>query len=189
MFEREVRCVIANEIGHIVNRDVLIASVAAAMAGAISWVAHALSWASLFGHGPGDEESEAGAAGGLLVALVTPFVAALLQMAVSRAREFQADETGAELTGEPRALASALRRLHYAAGIVPSHAEPRTASLWIVNPLHAEHSLVSLFSTHPPIEARVDRLMALATGRGPVRPHVSGPAPAGLAGKGRRRLA
>ncbi len=163
---RELRGVIAHELAHIKNRDILIASLAAAAASLVTYVAQAVSFGAFFG-GSQEEESEDGAAGGIFAALVAPFAATLIQFGISRAREFMADETGARISGDPEALASALLKLEQASNLVPADATPATASLFIVNPFGAVESLSRWFSTHPRTEERVRRLLAMA-GRGPV---------------------
>jgi len=159
--ERELRGVLAHEIAHIKNRDILIGSIAATMAGILSYVGHALSFGALFGGGSHDDE-ESSQGGGLLAAILAPMAAMLVQMAISRSREFIADETGARISGDPQALASALLKLERGAELIPAHATPATASLFIVNPLGAMERLSNLFSTHPHTGERVRRLMAMA---------------------------
>jgi heat shock protein HtpX len=157
---RELRAVLAHEIGHIVNRDVLVATVAAGLATAISHLANVLAFSGLFG---AREEEEGSPAGGLLFMLVAPIGATLVQMGISRSREFLADETGARLSRDPLALASALAKLQASAEAAPSaEAQPAAASLYIVNPFGALGGLVKLFSTHPPAEERIRRLRAMA---------------------------
>jgi heat shock protein HtpX len=159
--ERELRGVLAHELAHVTNRDVLVASIAAGLAAAISNLAHALAFAGLLGGGSQDEEQHPGQ--GLLFMLLAPVGATLVQLGISRSREYLADETGARLSGDPLALASALEKLHRAAEAVPSEAAPATASLFIVNPFGAVGAgLARLFSTHPPAEERIRRLRALA---------------------------
>jgi len=159
---RELRGVLAHEIAHVKNRDILISSIAAAIASAVTSLAHALSFASFFGGHSDDEESPGG---GLLLALVAPIGATLVQLGISRSREYLADETGASLSADPEALAQALLKLERGAQLVPAAAaQPATASLFIMNPLAGAGSLLSLFSTHPPVEERVRRLMMLAKG-------------------------
>lgn len=162
MGEREVRGVLAHEIAHIKNRDILVASVAAMFAAAIGHLAHVLTFSALFG-GRSEDEGEGAGGGGLLAMLVAPIAATLVQLAISRSREYLADETAARITGDPEGLASALERLEVAAGRIPAEAAaPATASLYIVNPLAGASSLANLFSTHPPIPRRVTRLRDLS---------------------------
>jgi heat shock protein HtpX len=158
---RELRGVLAHELAHIRNRDILVATIAAAIASAVTYVAQAISFSALLG-GSSDEEEEGSAANGLLVALVAPIAATLIQLGVSRSREYLADESGAAICGDPEALARALEKLSRGAELVPSEAaQPATASLYIVNPLSGAR-VARLFSTHPPMEERVARLRALA---------------------------
>jgi heat shock protein HtpX len=159
--ERELRGVLAHELAHVANRDILVASVAAGLAAAISSLANALMFSSLLG-GSRDDGEEGGGSG-LLVMLVAPIAGTLVQLGISRSREYLADETGARLADDPLALASALEKLHRGAELVPSAATPATASLFIVNPFGAVATGVSrLFSTHPPAEDRIARLEELA---------------------------
>ncbi len=161
--ERELRGVLAHEIGHIKNRDMLVATVAAGIAGAITYVAHALQWGAMLGGvGSNDEDDRGSAIGALLMAIVAPFAAMLIQLAISRSREHGADQRGAELTGDPEGLARALEKLHVGAARIPANVEPATASLFIVNPLFGRGGLMGLFSTHPPAEERIRRLRAMA---------------------------
>ena len=157
----ELMGVMAHEIGHVLHRDTLIATIAATIAGAVSMLANWLQWAVLFGMGRSDDEEGPGLAGGILMAIIAPIAAALVQMAVSRSREYLADEAGAQLSGKPLALASALAKLHQATHMIPMDANPATAHLFIVNPLSGR-SLANLFSTHPPVEERIARLRAMA---------------------------
>ena len=159
---REVRGVVAHEIAHIRNRDVTIATVAAGLAAVISGIANALQFSAFFG-GSSDDEEGGISLGGLLFALVAPIAASLVQLAISRSREYVADATAARLTGDPEALATALERLAFAADRLPAQVEPATASLYIVNPLTGG-GLASLFSTHPPMGERIARLRALPAG-------------------------
>ncbi|MCK6460508.1 MAG: M48 family metalloprotease [Planctomycetes bacterium] len=158
---RELRGVIAHELAHIRNRDILVSSIAAAAASLITYVAHVLSFGGLFG-GNGDEETEGSAAGGILAALVAPLAATLIQLGISRSREYLADETGARISGDPEALAGALMKLGHASSVIPAGATPATASLFIVNPFGAAQSVSRWFSTHPSTRERVDRLLAMA---------------------------
>ncbi len=159
----ELEGVIGHELGHVRNRDILISTVAATMAGAIMMLARMAQWAAIFGGGRSSEDDEGGAAGivGMLIlAIVAPLAAMLIQMAISRAREYQADATGAQISRRPGALADALEKLERAATVLPLDANPATAHLFIVNPLRGM-SILNLFSTHPPIEERVARLRAM----------------------------
>lgn len=159
---RELTGVVAHELAHIRNRDTLIMTVAATLAGVITHVAHTVFFwgGSLLGQGSDDDEGTSGL--GLLgVALVAPITATLLQLAISRSREFDADATAAEVTGDPRGLASALSRLEAGNEAMPRDVSPATAHLYIVNPLSGR-GVMKLFATHPPLQERIDRLMALA---------------------------
>jgi heat shock protein HtpX len=162
---RELRGVLAHEIAHVANRDILVASVAAALAGAVSNLANVLMFAGLSG---GRDDEEGGGGGGLLMMLVAPIGATLVQLGISRSREYLADESGARIAGDPLALASALEKLHRGAERVPSGVPaPATASLFIVNPFGGVMGgLARLFSTHPPAEERIRRLQALARAGG-----------------------
>lgn len=156
--EDELAGVLAHELGHIRNRDTLIMTVAATLAGAITMLAHMAQWGAIFGgHGRRDDEGNGGVFGLLFMALLAPIAATLIQLAISRSREYFADSTGAAIAGSPRGLARALEKLHYASQRVPMEANPATAHLFIVNPLTGG-SLLNLFSTHPPIEERIRRL-------------------------------
>jgi heat shock protein HtpX len=161
--EEELEGVLAHELAHVKNRDVLISTIAATMAGAITYLAHMAQWAAIFGGRRDDEEEGGGMFGALFMAILAPIAAMLVQMAVSRAREFQADASGAKIAGKPWGLANALGKLHQASQIVPMDASPATAHLFIVNPLSGG-SFLKLFSTHPPIEERIARLRALRLG-------------------------
>ncbi|MBP1712062.1 MAG: Heat shock protein [Deltaproteobacteria bacterium] len=159
----ELDGVLAHELAHIKNRDILISSVAAVMAGAISHLAYMAQWGAMFGMGRSDDE-EGGGAGNMiaviLMAIIGPMAAMLIQMAISRSREFSADATGAKIIHAGRPLANALLKLESYNKQLPMQVNPATAQMYIVNPLSAR-GLTRLFSTHPPIQERVDRLMAL----------------------------
>ena len=158
--ERELRGVMAHELAHVRHRDILISTISATMAGAIGMLAN---FAMIFG-GRDDERRPANPIVGLLVMILAPIAASLIQMAISRAREFEADRGGAEISGDPRALASALEKIHrYAQGMPLEAAErhPETAQMMIMNPLSGG-GLSGLFSTHPSTEERVARLLAMA---------------------------
>jgi heat shock protein HtpX len=164
MSEEELEGVLAHELSHVRNRDTLIMAIAATLAGAITYMAHMAQWAMIFGGGRRDsEEGEGGGGliGGLVMIVLAPIAATLIQLAVSRSREFQADATGAQIAGQPWGLAKALEKLEMASKAVPMHATPATAHLFIVNPLTGG-GWTTLFATHPPIAERVARLRALA---------------------------
>ncbi len=157
----ELKGVLAHEIGHIRNRDILIQTVAATVAGAVMILADMARWGAIFGMSRDDEEGGGlGTLGTLLVAIFAPIAAMLIQMAISRSREYLADETGARLSHNPESLASALEKLAYGVQAAPMNAAPATEPLFIVNPLTGG-GVMSLFSTHPPIEERVARLRAM----------------------------
>jgi heat shock protein HtpX len=159
--ERELRGVLAHEIGHIKNRDILVSTIAAAVAGTIASIGNMLQFTAIFGGGS-DEEGPS-AVGLLVVAITAPIAALLVQLGISRSREYLADETGARLSSDPRALASALQQLERASQAVPPvGVPPATASLFIVNPFAGMRGMASaLFSTHPPMAERVRRLVAM----------------------------
>ena len=159
----EIEGVIAHELGHIRNRDTLIMTIAATFAGALGHVANMAIWSVFLGGGGHSEDDEHGhPAGGLLALLIAPVAATLIQLAISRAREFLADEAAARVSGNPLALASALRKLEYARIRVPmERANPATAHLFIVSPFFGG-GLAKLFSTHPPSRERIARLEAMA---------------------------
>jgi len=151
--DEELEGVLAHELGHVRNRDILISSVAATLAGAITW----LRYGAMFG-GMGDRDNRRdGGLGALIMLIVAPIAAALIQLAVSRSREYQADETGAHFTGNPYALASALAKLDAYSKRMPMAASPSTAHLFIIQPLLGMN-FGNLFSTHPPIAKRIERL-------------------------------
>lgn len=164
--QSEVEGVIAHELAHVKNRDILIATIAATLAGAIMMIAHMARWAALFGgFGGRDDRDNGGGMIGLLAAIiVAPIAALMIQMAISRSREYQADATGARISGKPLGLANALLKLDGASRLVTAQVNPSTAHMFIVNPLHG--GIGSLFSTHPPIPERVKRLEAIAHGMG-----------------------
>ncbi len=158
----ELKGVLAHEISHVLNRDILISSIAATLAGAVSMLANMARWGLMFGGGRRDNERDVNPVALLLMAILTPIAATLIQLAVSRSREYGADETGAHLCGNPLYLASALRRLEGASQRVRMReAEPSSAHLFIVNPLKGD-GLMALFSTHPPMEERIARLEKMA---------------------------
>jgi heat shock protein HtpX len=160
---RELAGVIAHELAHIKNRDTLLSTVVAVIAGAITSIAHMAQWAMIFGgFGRGDDDDGANPLASLAMIIVAPIAAMLIQFAISRQREFAADALGARFTGDPLALADALRNLHRGVEMIPSHrAQPAQASLYIVNPFSGG-GMASWFSTHPPVEQRVAKLEELA---------------------------
>jgi heat shock protein HtpX len=156
----ELEGVMAHEMSHVANRDILISTIAATIAGAISMLGNMLQWAAIFGSRSDDDEG--GGWGGLAMAIIAPIAAMLIQLAVSRSREYLADESGARMCGHPLALANALRKLESGSRMLPMQdARPATAHLFIVNPLTAS-GLMQLFSTHPPMEERIARLERMA---------------------------
>ncbi len=160
--EEELEGVLAHELSHVKNRDMLISTVAATLAGAITYLAHMAQWAAMFGgRGRDDDEGGSNPIAMILLAVLAPIAALLVQMAVSRSREFQADATGARVAGRPWGLAKALEKLQMANQAMPmANATPATAHLFIVNPLSGQ-TLMRLFSTHPPLEERIARLRAM----------------------------
>ncbi|MEW6209644.1 MAG: zinc metalloprotease HtpX [Acidobacteriota bacterium] len=158
----ELRGVIAHELGHVRNRDTLIMTVAATIAGALSHLATMAMWSGMLGGRSDDDEDGGSPLGGLLGIILAPIAAALIQMAISRSREFMADEEGARLSGDPLALASALRKIESWSKRLPIHlGSPATAHLFIINPFSGG-GMMSLFSTHPSTEARIARLEEMA---------------------------
>lgn len=159
----ELKGVLGHELSHIRNRDILISTIVATVAGAIMMLANMARWAAIFGGygGRDEEDSRGGGLGMLLVAILAPIAALVIQMAISRSREYAADKGGALLTGNPLGLASALEKLQQASVARPIDASSATAHLFIVNPLSGR-SFVTIFSTHPPIEERIKRLRAMA---------------------------
>lgn len=158
----ELEGVLAHELGHVQNRDILTSSIAATLAGAITMLARMGYWASLFGgYGGGDRDRERGGGGigAIFMLILAPIAATLIQLAVSRSREYEADATGAHITGNPYALASALEKLDAYSKRLPMAASPSNAHLFIVQPLLSRGDFANLFSTHPPIPKRIERLI------------------------------
>ena len=156
----ELEGVIAHELTHIKNRDMLVGSIAATIAGAVMMLASMAKWAAIFGVGSRDDDEGGGIFGLILMAILAPIAAMLIQMAISRSREYLADEGGSHISGKPYGLASALGKLSQASQATPMNANPSTAHMFIVNPLTGR-SMANLFSTHPPIEKRIARLKGM----------------------------
>ena len=158
--DEELAGVLAHELGHVRNRDILTSSIAATLAGAITILAHMGRFAMIFGgYGGRDRDREGGGLGALFMLILAPIAATLIQLAVSRSREYEADATGAHMTGNPYALASALQKLDAYSKRLPMGATASTAHLFIVAPLISGASFANLFSTHPPIAKRIERLI------------------------------
>ena len=156
----ELKGVLGHETGHIVHRDILIQTVAATLAGAIMIIANMIKWGAIFGMGSGQDEDRGSGLAMIVMAILAPFAAMLIQMAISRSREYLADDAGAKFSHNPESLARALEKLAYGVQAAPMQASPATEPLFIVNPLSGG-GLMSLFSTHPPIEERITRLRAM----------------------------
>lgn len=158
--QEELQGVIGHELAHIKHRDILVSTIAATIAGAISFLAQMAQWAMIFGH-RGDDEEGGNPLAALVMMIVGPIAALIIQMAISRSREYSADEGGARLAGNPRYLSGALRKLHLASQKIPMNANPATSHMFIVNPLSGG-GILKLFSTHPPIEERIMRLDSMS---------------------------
>ncbi|MFZ5907247.1 MAG: zinc metalloprotease HtpX [Nitrospirota bacterium] len=155
----ELQGVLAHELAHVKHRDILIGTVAATLAGAVSYLAQMAQWAMIFG-GHRDDEEGGNPIAAFAMMIIGPLAALIIQMAISRSREYAADQGGAAIAGNPRYLAGALRKLHQASRQIPMQANPATSHLFIVNPLSGG-GLLKLFSTHPPIEERIARLESM----------------------------
>jgi heat shock protein HtpX len=164
MDQDEVKGVLAHELAHVKNRDILIGSIAATMAGAIMVLANMARFSALFGGRGGDGDRGGGAIGLIAMSIMAPFAAMIIQMAISRSREYLADSTAAGFAGTPEGLARALEKLGQYSKRIPLDANPSTAHMFIVNPLSGK-SLMSLFSTHPPLEERIARLRGVTARR------------------------
>jgi len=160
----ELSGVIGHELAHVKHRDILIGTVAATMAAAISYLAQMAQWAMIFGGRGSDDDDRGNPIAAFVMMIVGPIAALLIQMAISRSREYSADEGGARISGSPYFLANALKKLHIASQRIPLEANPSTAHMFIVNPLSGR-GLLTLFSTHPPIEERIARLEAMGRGQ------------------------
>jgi heat shock protein HtpX len=159
----ELEGVIAHELAHIKHRDILVGTVAATIAGAISYLAQMAQWAMIFGGRHDDEEGGGNPIAAIVMMIVGPIAAMLVQMAISRSREYGADAGGARIAGNPMYLANALKKLHMASQRIPMDANPATSHMFIVNPLSGG-GLLKLFSTHPPMEERIARLESMRIG-------------------------
>jgi heat shock protein HtpX len=158
--DEEIEGVLAHELGHVRNRDILISAVVATIAGAITMIARMVWWAELFGFGGGrSDDRRGGALSALAMMIVAPLAAVLIQLAISRSREYEADRTGAEITGNPQGLARALEKIERYSKRVPLQASPAMSHMFIVQPLTSGEIFSSLFSTHPPIRKRIERLI------------------------------
>ena len=162
--KEELEGVIAHELSHVKNRDILVSTVAAAIAGSISYLAQMAQWAMIFGGGRRDDDEGGSPIAAIVMMIVGPIAAMLVQMAISRSREYGADESGARLAGNPLYLASALKKLQMASQRIPMDANPATSHMFIVNPLSGG-GITKLFSTHPPIEERIARLESMTSRR------------------------
>jgi heat shock protein HtpX len=160
----ELEGVIAHELSHIKNRDILVSTIAATLVGTITFIARMAGWAAMFGGGRSERDRD-NVFGDLALMILAPIAAVLIQMAISRSREYMADESGAQITGKPLGLANALNKLSQANQMLPmANAGTSSAHMFIVNPLSGR-SLMKLFSTHPPLEERIERLKEIAAGR------------------------
>lgn len=159
--EDELEGVMAHELAHVKNRDILISTIAATIAGAITYIAQIVQWGAMFGRSSDDDDGRGNMVGMLFMAILAPIAAMVIQLAISRSREYAADDLGARMCGKPLSLASALNRLQHGAAALPINGgSPSTAHLFIVNPFRG--GMASLFSTHPPMEERIRRLQELA---------------------------
>ncbi len=158
--QEELQGVIGHELAHVKHRDILISTIAATIAGAISFLAQMAQWAMIFGH-RGDDDEGGSPIAAFVMMIVGPIAAMIVQMAISRSREYVADEGGARIAGNPRYLSGALRKLHRASQKIPMDANPATSHMFIVNPLSGG-GILKLFSTHPPIEERISRLESMS---------------------------
>ena len=159
--QEELQGVIGHELAHVKHRDILISTIAATIAGAVSFLAQMAQWAMIFGGHRGDDDEGGSPIAAIIMMIVGPIAAMIIQMAISRSREYVADEGGARLAGNPRYLSGALRKLHTASQKIPMDANPATSHMFIVNPLSGG-GILKLFSTHPPIEERIARLDSMS---------------------------
>jgi heat shock protein HtpX len=165
MNDDELDGVIAHELGHVRNYDILTSSIAATLAGAITWIAHMAQWAMIFGGGRRDNEREGGGIAALAMIILAPMAAMVLQLAISRQREYAADASSARLLGQPYGLISALEKLEAYNKRIPMDVSPTTSALFIVKPLSAGQAFSNLFSTHPPMDKRIEALRQMVITR------------------------
>ncbi len=157
--DEEIEGVLAHELGHVRNRDILTSAIVATLAGAITFIGRMVFWGEMFGFGGGGGDREGGALSALAMMILAPLAAILIQLAISRSREYQADATGAKITGNPQGLARALKKIDEWSKRVPMRVSPTTAHLYICAPLTGREMFSNLFSTHPPIKKRIERLI------------------------------
>ncbi len=155
----EIEGVLAHELGHVKNRDILTSAIVATLAGAITLIARIVFWGEMFGFGGGGGDREGGALSALAMMILAPLAAILIQLAISRSREYEADATGARITGNPQGLARALKKIDEWSKRVPMQVSPSMAHLYICAPLTGRQMFSNLFSTHPPIKKRIERLV------------------------------
>jgi len=157
--DEEIEGVLAHELGHVKNRDILTSAIVATLAGAITFIGRMVFWGEMFGLGGGGNDREGGALSALAMMILAPLAAVLIQLAISRSREYEADSTGAHITGNPQGLARALKKIDEWSKRVPMQVAPSMAHLYILAPLTGREMFSSLFSTHPPIKKRIERLV------------------------------
>jgi heat shock protein HtpX len=157
--DEEIEGVLAHELGHVRNRDILTSAIVATLAGAITLIARLVFWGEMFGFGGGGNDREGGALSALAMMILAPLAAILIQLAISRSREYEADATGAQITGNPQGLARALKKIDEWSKRVPMQVSPSMAHLYICAPLTGREMFSNLFSTHPPIQKRIERLV------------------------------
>ena len=157
--DEEIEGVLAHELGHVRNRDILTSAIVATLAGAITFIGRMVFWGEMFGFGGGGNDREGGALSMLAMMILAPIAAILIQLAISRSREYEADRTGAHITGNPQGLARALKKIDEWSRRVPMRVSPTTAHLYICAPLTGREMFSNLFSTHPPIKKRIERLV------------------------------
>ena len=157
--DEEIEGVLAHELGHVRNRDILTSAIVATLAGAITFIARMVFWGEMFGFGGGGNDREGGALSALAMMILAPLAAILIQLAISRSREYEADATGAHITGNPQGLARALKKIDEYSKRLPMRVSPSMAHMYICAPLTGREMFASLFSTHPPIKKRIERLV------------------------------